>query len=238
MKYAPYSFSKINCFFECPKKFDYSYVNKIDKDDDYRDPSYFVRGRFIHSYIANRLSGGDGTLNKFSGVDVYDKLHLAECAEKTLSNDYVAISYDFDTNGIEKQIFLSKKMTPSNNARAAMKGYIDYYAVHDDFAMIIDWKSGKYRPDANYDQLELYAIWVLERHPEITEIDLVFYYVEHNKFSVKTVEASEVESFKKKIVENVDIIENEENFNPTPSKRSCLHCAYFDTCSEEHGIML
>jgi len=238
MKYAPYSFSKINTFFECPQKFDYSYVNKISKDKDYSDPSYFRRGRFIHAYIADRLKGGDGLLSGFADVDMEDKLSLTDSAETTLENEYISISYDFNKNEIEKQIFLSHQMKPTNKARAAMLGYIDYFAVHDDFAMIVDWKSGKYRPDANYNQLELYAVWVLEKHPEVTEIDLIFYYVEHNKFSVRTVTSSEVESFKNKIIENIDIIENEEEFKPTPSKRSCLHCAFFDTCSEEHGIIL
>ena len=32
MKYAPYSFSKINTFFDCQKKFEFTYVNKIDVD--------------------------------------------------------------------------------------------------------------------------------------------------------------------------------------------------------------
>ena len=54
MKYMPYSFSKINTFKQCQKKFEWTYVNKKPIDKNYSDPSFFQRGRFIHQYIANK----------------------------------------------------------------------------------------------------------------------------------------------------------------------------------------
>lgn len=238
MKYAPYSFSKINTFYDCPKRFDFTYINKIPQDKDFTDPSYFVRGRFIHKYIADRLKGKDGMLDGFSDIDIDDKLNLIDSAEETLSNEYVSISYDFDVNGVERPVYLNHDMKPSKKAGCAMLGYIDYFAVHQDFGMIIDWKSGKYRDNPFYDQLELYGIWLMEKYPDVNEVDLVFYYVEHDKFSVKTVTRDDVDTFKKNLIANIDVIEIEEEFAPKPSKSKCLHCPFFDTCSEEFGIML
>lgn len=238
MKKKLYSFSKINTFFECPKKFEFSYITKVDKDKEYTEPPYFRRGSFIHAYLANRLKGGDGALDKFSDIDISDKLILVDIAETALDNPYVQLSFDFDIHGIEKKIFLSEDMKPSKQSNSIMMGYIDYFAIHDDVAIIIDWKSGKYRPEASYEQLELYAIWVLEKYPDINEIDLIFYYVEHDKLSIKTISKNEISSFKDNLLSNISTIENTTEFNPTPSKRACLHCAFFNTCSDEFGIMI
>lgn len=231
MKYAPYSFSKINTFFDCPKKFEFAYITKVEIDYGYSDPYYFIRGRFLHSYIANRLSGGNGMISNFNDVSVDDKLHLTEMAEKTLENEYINLSFDFDHNLVEAKMYLNHKMSESESkSNAAFVGYIDYCAVQDDFAMIIDWKTGKYRDTPSYDQLELYAIWLLDKYPNIQEFDLLFYYVEHDKFSIKTVGRVEVENFKTSLKKKISLIENTESFKPNINKH-CEVCAYFNTCN-------
>lgn len=231
MKYAPYSFSKIHTFFECQKKFDFTYVNKIDIDRDYVDPIYYVRGRFLHSYIADRLNGGDGMKLKGYNLDINDKLTLIDHADTSLENEYISLSFDFEKNHIEKYISLNKDLEPNTSKdKSAFNGYIDYVAVHEDFAMIVDWKTGKYRPSADYAQLEIYAIWLFQTHPEIKEIDLVFYYVEHNKFIMKTINPTDVETLKLDLKEKINIIENTEEFLLTES-RHCPQCPFFNACT-------
>lgn len=236
MKYAPYSFSKINTFFNCQKQFEFTYVNKIDVDKEYTDPSYFVRGRFIHKYIADRLSGKSGIINGFNDMDVDDRLALIECGDVTLANEFISMTFDFDTHGIEKSIMLSGDLKPTGKD-AALKGFIDYFAVKDDYGLIVDWKSGRYRPDPNYNQLELYAIWLLEKHQEITEIDLMFFYVEHNKFCIKTITRDEILLLKETIQAKIDLIEATDEFEINPSKQ-CYQCKFFNTCSDEFGIIV
>lgn len=112
MKHAPYSFSKITTFLECQKKFDFTYVNKIEIDREYVDPSYFIRGRFLHSYIADRLKGGDGLDIGVYKIDEHEKMNLVDIAESALMHEYVSFTFDFDHNMIEKQIFLGSKLEP------------------------------------------------------------------------------------------------------------------------------
>lgn len=238
MKYAPYSFSKINVFFDCPKKFDFTYINKIKKDEFHEEPPYFIRGRFIHNYIANRLSGGDGLLNsKYGSVDAEDKMNLVEAADNALENPYVAMSYEFEVTEIEKQIWLGSNLKSSGKLGAAMKGYIDYYAVQDDFGMIIDWKTGRYRENPSYSQLEMYAIWLMSKYKEVDEVDLMFYYIEHDNFSVKTVTREEIDDLKYNLVERISIIEEETEFAPNPETKKCNACEFFGTCLEKYEIL-
>jgi|SaaInlStandDraft_4_1057021.scaffolds.fasta_scaffold68810_2 CRISPR/Cas system-associated exonuclease Cas4 (RecB family) len=237
MKYSPYSFSKINTFFDCQKKFELTYVNKVAIDRDYTDPTYFVRGRFLHAYIANRLKGGNGMkLKGYNAVDTDDKLNLVEYADSTLENEYIGLTYDFNINMIEAYISLDKNLEPARNkALSVIGGYIDYFAIQDDYAMMVDWKTGRYHSHPRYTQLELYAIWLFQSYPEITEIDLVFYYVEHNKFNIKTVVPSDVETLKNELMDKIDFIENTDTFNTNDSIH-CIKCPFFNTCMDEYGV--
>jgi len=232
MKYAPYSFSKIQTYFTCQKKFDFSYINKIEIDCDYSDPSYFVRGRFLHSYLADRLNGGDGlsSSGKYS-VSTEDKLKLIECGDAALENEFVQMSFDFDVTMIEKSISLDIDLKPATSKKdIAIKGFCDYFAVSNDYAMIIDWKTGKHRDNPNFSQLELYAIWVLQQHPEITEMDLLFYYVEHDKFELKTVFTDDLKKLKKDLSSKIKTIENTELFEKNIGNH-CNDCPFLTSCS-------
>jgi|LakMenEpi03Aug12_release.lakeMendotaPanAssembly.Ray.scaffolds.fasta_scaffold291333_2 CRISPR/Cas system-associated exonuclease Cas4 (RecB family) len=237
MKYAPYSFSKIQTFFECQKKFEYTYVNKIPIDYDYVDPIYFKRGRFLHAYIADRLNGGDGLTISRHNIDIGEKLKLVEFADVTLNNEYISLTYDFNTNKVESFVALDHELKPSNKKnKSALSGYIDYYAVHDDYGMIVDWKSGKYHSTPHYFQLELYAIWIFQKYPEVTELDLVFYYVEHNKFQVKTINPNDVFELKTTLSAKITIIENTNTFEVNKSKK-CTSCQFFNVCNSEFGVV-
>ena len=236
MKYAPYSFSKITTFFDCQKKFDFTYVNKIEIDKEYTDPKYFVRGRFLHSYISDRLKGGDGLDMGSYRIDEEEKMNLVNVAEASLENEFIVFTFDFDINMVEKQIFLGADLEPVEiKADAAFVGYLDYSAYKDDLGVIVDWKTGKFRKKPNFSQLELYGIWLFQKKPQLTEIDLVFYYVEHNELVVKTITPKDINDMKNELTTMIDIIENTEEFKINESKQ-CSDCKFYNTCVEEFGI--
>jgi len=236
MKYSPYSFSKITTYLDCQKKFEFTYVNKIEVDKEYVDPTYFVRGRFLHSYIADRLKGGDGLDLGVYKIDETEKMNLVEIAEATLEHDYVSFTFDFDCNLVEKQIFLGSELKPAKTKdEAAFVGYVDYIAFKDDFGIIIDWKTGKAKSEPNFSQLELYAIWLFQHQPQLTEIDLLFFYVEHNEFVIKTVKPEDVTEMKNELVDVIEIIEDTKEFEINESSH-CSKCQFFNTCIEKFGI--
>ncbi len=236
MKYGPYSFSKINTFFNCQKQFEYTYILKTEIDTNYETPTYFKRGRFIHQYIANRLNGGDGFIKKYVDIPVEEKLVLTEAADIILNNEYITLSYDFEITSVEQTINLDINLNPIG-VKDAFTGSIDYFAIQDDLAIIVDWKSGKYRENPRYDQLELYSIWIASRYKGVKEVDLVFSYIEHNVLSVKTIQIDEIIDFKNKLKEKIDTIENTNIFELNVSKQ-CYSCPYFKHCSDEFGIII
>jgi CRISPR/Cas system-associated exonuclease Cas4 (RecB family) len=239
MKYKPYSFSKINCFKTCPKQFEFTYVNKIAPDDTYTDPIFFQRGRFVHEYIAHRLSGGAGELYGFDSLPVEDKMNLIDNANETLNNDYVSMTFNYDVTKIENEIRFDENLLPGNDyswgADHTVTGKVDYYAVDGNLGCIIDWKSGNYQDTSNFDQLELYAVWLFQNFPKITEVDLLFYYVEHQKFNIKTVTIEDVIKFRNKLGNSIELIENTVDFDVTPSP-SCKYCKFLNTCRTDGNI--
>lgn len=234
MKFKPYSFSKIHTYYSCPKQFKYCYIDKISVDRDFTDPKFFVRGRFIHAYIADRLKGGSGLLNGYPEVDVDDKLELISKADGIFENEYINMTFDFDITGVEKNIKLCDDLMPTSDKDFLIKGYIDYYAVQNDLAVIVDWKSGKSKDNPSYEQLELYAIWLLEKYDNITEVDLIFYYLEHDIFQIKTISQKEIKEFKRTLLSKINQIELEEEFLPISDKH-CMFCPYFSQCVTDHG---
>lgn len=230
MKYAPYSFSKISIFFDCPKKFEFAYINKIEKDDTYIDPIYFRRGRFLHAYIADRLNGGDGTKLKNYNVSVDEKMKLTDMADDTLNHEYIMLTYDFDINSIETYISLDKNLEPTRSKiENAIGGYVDYFAIKDTFGTVIDWKSGKARKCPDFSQLELYAIWLFQKYPDLDELDLVFFYVEHNTLEFKTITPNDVFSLKNDLIYKIDTIEKTHTFSKKESDK-CVECPFFNSC--------
>lgn len=231
MKYAPYSFSKIQTYFFCQKKFYFTYVDKIPVDSEYLDPLYFKRGRFIHAYLADRLKGGDGLkIGNYKSIKPNDKLSLIENAEDALKNEFIDLTFNFETTDVEISISLDADLCINNSkANSAFLGFIDYYAVQDDYAVIIDWKSGKYRENPHFTQLELYAIWVLQKHDNISEIDLVFYYIEHNKLEVKTLTKDSIFELKDNISKKIKEIESTGTFQTNKTDK-CLECPFYSNC--------
>ncbi|RLC46961.1 MAG: hypothetical protein DRH57_04980 [Candidatus Cloacimonadota bacterium] len=234
MKYAPYSFSKINSFEHCQKQFEFTYVNKISPDVEYRDPIFFQRGRFVHAYLAHRLTGGAGEVYGYNNVEIADRLKLIEDAENTLSNEYVALTLGFEVTNVEKEIRLDSNLLPTNGDYA-VNGYVDYYAVDGEFATVIDWKSGQYRPTQKFKQLELYALWLFQTYSEIKEVDLLYYFVEEQKYAFKTVTLEDVIELRNNLGVSINIIEATDEFELNPSK-SCEYCKFINTCRDKYNI--
>ena len=171
-------------------------------------------------------------------IDEEDKMNLVDIAESTLEHDYISFTFDYEENLVEKQIFLGQELQPVNlKSDSAFNGYVDYLAYKDDLGIIVDWKTGKFRKDPNFAQLELYAIWMFQKYSQLTEIDLLFFYVEHNGFEIKTVKPVDVDEMKDELTTIIDIIETTEEFEINES-RHCSSCQFYNTCIEKFGIGL
>ena len=229
MKYNPYSFSKIHTFLTCPLQFKFRYIDKVAVDRDYSDPIFFVRGRFIHNYLAEVLNGKEGMLSGYKDIPVEDKMDLIENAHLSLEDEIFKEYFDYELTEIERFVGYDENLNPSFSKPYLMKGFIDFYGVNENKGFIIDWKSGNLKNNPQFDQLLLYAIWLFERYDELETIDLIFYYIEHQKYNKQTVDRNQVKEFKGAILEIINKIENENEFKKVESN-ACDYCPFKSRC--------
>lgn len=107
-------------------------------------------------------------------------------------------------------------------------GRIDAYAVHGNQAVIVDFKG---YPGDHIDefQLQIYALAVKAKHPEIEVIHAAFAYIPPDYYEPKTYFADDLVRLSEILSAAIDRIAVEEKFEPTPGPH-CSRCEYVESC--------
>lgn len=157
-----WSISRLNTYTQCPFKFK---LTAIDRIKEPQSPA-MARGAAIHKEAENYLKGTDIAVpqNLSLMAAEFNELHNANAQaelEVTFNKDW-GITGWFD-----------------KDAWCRIK--IDAMAVVDGVIRIIDFKTGKYKPDDNdaYEQqLELYALAALIMYPDITGVSAELWFLD------------------------------------------------------------
>ncbi len=226
MKYGPYSYSRQSTYYSCPNKFKLTYIDKIFITSD----SYALKkGSWLHESIENILLGSKikqpkdmepeeskeckTILKGFLESDFFKSiLHLSETYEMKVEE---GVGFDEHFN-----------IVPYNEA-SFFRGFIDLHLYSEKKCIIIDWKSGKLKSLENQDflQNEIYALWFLLKNPEVWEVSVVFFYLEHNRYNRKIITRDDIGNLKNKIYKRIEKIEDTEDFKKTITKL-CGYCDY------------
>lgn len=214
---SKYSFSKLDLFKQCKRKYKYRYIDKLS--GDLILPA-LVKGKRVHSLLEH--FGSDfkpdfkATESELQEVyDIYNRFIKSNLGKEILAPRSVRefhIKFDSDL----KPTFLKPKF----------EGYIDRVNVGDSIELI-DFKTGKFKESQNYDQLSIYATWFLQKYPKFKSVKLRYVYVEHLKEN--TMDFSDFESVKNKVLNTIKQIESESAFdrNITPL---CDYCDFKSIC--------
>jgi hypothetical protein len=149
------SYSKYSLFNQCPKKFQYIYIEKLKEA-----PSEILeRGNALHKEMEEFI--------------LYPTVPIPPCAEKF--KDYLTpirdklVPEEFWNAGEDFKPLISY------HPDIRFVGKVDAYCFLGDHMVLIDWKTGKVR-DKQMDQLELYAVLAFNKFPDIMSIatDMVY----------------------------------------------------------------
>lgn len=248
-----YSPSRFSTFDNCPKQFEFRYIQKIQRDTESIEA--FV-GKRVHE-ILERLYHhvarhsrppslrqvldryrGDWRLRWHEGVEIIKKendtdhylAHGARCLENYYRSHYPF--EDGETVAIEENVHF--KLDADGRYRA--RGIIDrlvrrrpsHYEIHD-------YKTGSYLPpQARLDsdrQLALYQIGIQQTCADAEQVDLVWHYLSFNR----TVRSSRSEEQLDRLrTETIDLIERIEATREFPTKPGplCRWCEYRDLCPD------
>ena len=221
MKYIPYSYSKIATYKHCPYRFKLQYIDKVEIP--FETNIALEKGKYIHSLIEyfikeKELEGFNFSLSTEDDIKNYNKiftdLKLNPLFQALINKD----GKIFVEEGFGIQIKDKEFIATNYTKDSVVRGYIDFIKIKDNKAIIVDWKTGKYKEEQDKLQTLIYALWTFLKFPQVNEISTIFYFVEHNKYITYKYNRNQLNELKKEFLQNIVKIEKENNFNKNISK--------------------
>lgn len=220
-KFNPYSFSKIDSYNQCPRKFWNQYVEKLPRKQQDRTP--LLKGGAVHSILEH--------FPEKSTHKLAPKYHhvIAPFLESELGHHYLMRQ---STREFNLGLTVDLEPTTYSDKKALFKGSVDYVCIIDGVLHLIDWKTGKAKDLKwqSFDQLMMYAIYFFIRYPDIDRINISYVYVEHNCENLLELDRKYFDNYVGQFMGYIDNIENDEQFLPKP-QRLCEYCDFMDDCS-------
>lgn len=248
---AQFSHSRLSSFEDCPKKYEYRYVQKIKRDVESIEG--FV-GKRVHE-VLERLYKAVGrgqvptlpkVLLRYNALfdENYDAERVRVVREETpideyrgngergLSN-YYRKHYPFDadeTLGVEQRITFDL----DGSGRYRILGFVDRISRARDGAIEVhDYKTSRWVPkQAALDvdrQLAFYQIAVNERYGADEPVRLVWHYVSRNQTRTSTRTPEQLDALRQDTVALIERIGETTEFEPRTSTL-CSWCEYNDIC--------
>ena len=86
----------------------------------------------------------------------------------------------------EQQLCLNENLTPTGwwDEDAWLRSILDVLIIKDSTAIVIDWKTGKRRPD--FMQLQLFALQVFKHYPEVEKVKSSLVWLKEGKTDTET----------------------------------------------------
>jgi|SRR4249920_1394277 len=154
MKPLAHSYSAIKQFEDCPQRY---YRQRILKDVVDSGGEASIHGDRIHKYIEERLR---------SHTPLPDE---AEKFEPLCRSIELAMG-DKTEIFTEKELTLNERLEPTDwwAWDAWLRSKLDVLIMRGEKALVLDWKTGKRRPD--FFQMELFAAQVFKHFPQVNQV--------------------------------------------------------------------
>ncbi len=247
-----YSYSKINCYFNCPVMFKYRYVERV-KVEKFEGIEAFL-GKRVHETLEKLYSDIKGQkVNSASELRTYyedrwekkysDAVRIVKkgfCKE-----NYLGMGRKYIADYYKKNFPFTSSTTVSLEQKVNLKldghsivGYIDRLAIcgKDSSYEIHDYKtSGSLPPQAvlkRDEQLSLYALAVRNMYDDAKKIRVVWHYLAFNKEFGYLRSEKELEDVGKSLIRKIGIIEDAVkagDFLPNASAL-CSWCEFQEIC--------
>lgn len=156
-----WSHTSMSTFETCPRQYEAKYVTKEVKFEE-TDATRW--GNEVHLGLEERVRDGKPLPPNLAIYEKYARAILARKGEKIVEGEFALAVDKTPTGFFAKDVWVRSK--------------IDVLNLRDDgIAEVWDWKSGKPKLDAT--QLLLYALLVMEHHPDIKEVRCAYVWLQN-----------------------------------------------------------
>ncbi|MEM0360667.1 MAG: PD-(D/E)XK nuclease family protein [Candidatus Diapherotrites archaeon] len=252
-----FSHSRLEAFENCPLKFKFEYIDKIQTG---RESIESFMGSRVHEtleklYRDKRFQKEDSLQelldfyskqwdkNWHDGVHIVRKEYSAENYEK-MGEQYVAEYFNqYKPFNQSKTLGLEEKVSIDLGDGHRLRGIIDRLALAGDLYEVHDYKT-KMNPPSQEEidldrQLALYAIAVKKRFPDAEKIDLVWHYLSIGKEMRSKRTEEQLENLKREVKNLIEKIELAQKENDFPAKESalCAWCEFGEFCPKQKHLL-
>ncbi len=221
-------------FNQCPKKFEYQYIQKIG---EWVSSEALDKGKLVHTILEY-----DGDIQKIKNSGTFKEVQENKILTKEKVKECFQIFKDFKSSKIgqwlqdkeslfdELPIGMNKdlEIVDYNSNEVIFRGYIDKVAHDNDTLIIIDYKTGKFKADMPFTQLLYYGIALFSKLP-FDNILVMNIFVEHNKFNKLVLKREDIERYKTALFTNINTIEDTKVFNKNETAL-CNWCPLMAHC--------
>lgn len=159
MKPMPWSHSALSDFVNCPKAF---HAKRVEKSVKEEQSDQIIWGNKVHKAFEDRVHHGRQT-------PLPD--YLAE--HEPFMQELESLA---GTTYVERKIALDTRRQPCGffDKNVWMRGVVDVTNVHQDGALLVDYKTGK--PHSKFGQLKLFALHTFAEFPQVDFVTVKFYW--------------------------------------------------------------
>ena len=151
-----HSFSSIKMYMNCPLRYYHQRVRKAVSDPGSEATHH---GERVHKFLEDRLKTNTELPQE---AEHYEP--LVSAILKGMKGELL----------VEQELTLNAELKPTGwfDPDAWLRTKIDVLVLDTKRAAVLDWKTGKRKPD--FDQLELYALQIFAHYPEVERVSVGF----------------------------------------------------------------
>jgi CRISPR/Cas system-associated exonuclease Cas4 (RecB family) len=211
-----HSFSSIKLFENCPLRYYHQRIAKTVKD---QGGEASLHGERIHKFLEERLKG------------VLEELPSEVANLEPVVSVIKAMVGTGDLH-IEQEMTLNPGLTPTGwwDPDAWIRSKLDVLIVKKHSAVVMDWKTGKRRPD--FTQLELFALQVFAHYPDVELVTSTFVWTQDMSTDKEIYRKRDASVYWERLLDRIRRIEVAAEKDNWPAKPSglCRYCPCKDFC--------
>lgn len=183
-----WSFSSLNTFTTCPRQYELTYVRPVIP---YQETEATLWGTRVHEALEHHARDGRELGDEFEVYRPYVNQILSLPGERFY----------------ERKFALTRNLEPVDfdSPDAWCRGVIDVTVLDGQRALVVDWKTGKIKPDS--DQLKLFAAFIMHHYPEVQSVKTVYAWLTFGEVTKETYTRSQLPDIWKHFLTKVSRLE-------------------------------
>lgn len=200
MKQPAWTYSQLDSFESCPRKF---YHTKVLRDVIEPPTVHSEWGTKVHSAFENFVLTGEVLPE---GMEQWQNIatKIAMLPGEKLAEHKFAIDRNFQ---------------PADWKASWSRGIADLVVLHNNKAAVFDYKTGKRKPS---EQLDLYAVYVFHHFPHIDSVSTNYVWLKERKIDRKTLNRPDTPNVWQAILPRVSKLESAYQRDSWPARTSGL----------------